>query len=542
MGPRPRRSGARLPPAALLAILALGLALRLPTFFRPMLSDDEAIYATTADALRRGDLLYRDVVDHKPPLIYHLYQAGFALCGRYDTQGAHALVVLAVLLTASLLFAIRRTERPACAPGEAIAAAGLFLVFSTTWHDYDALAANCELFLLLPQALAAWLLLRDLRAPARGTGGATRHLAVGALIGTSALLKYQGLTFLGASIGMLLWWTALGRAPRRSRLWAASRAACQLGGALAPLALYLLACRAAGNAQAAVYWLRFNFSYVGAGLTGWQALGRGLRRTALVGGAALVPYALGIAGAVTVARAALRRLRHGIGGAPGEPEVPAPAEVLALLWLATSAVALSAGGRFFGHYFHLILPALCLLAAPGFCRLWRAGRGGRLALSALCAAPALLFFALATFARPLAARLDEHEPPYDGVAARIDQLTAPEERIFVWGNSPQLYVLARRPMGTRFSSANFVTGESPGTPTETGARDADLNQDPARWQMLFDDLERRRPPLLVDAAAAGWDGYGKYPLARYPRLRAYVDQHYRPVETDAGVTLYRRLP
>jgi hypothetical protein len=216
--------------------------------------------------------------------------------------------------------------------------------------------------------------------------------------------------------------------------------------------------------------------------------------------------------------------------------------VLGLLWLVTSAVALSAGGRFFGHYFHLILPPLCLLAAPRFVRLWQAGRARRIALGALCALPALSFFALGTLARPLAARLDEREPPYAELAARIDHLTAADERIFVWGNSPQLYVLSRRPMGARFSSANFVTGESPGTPTETGARNADLNQDPVRWQMLFDDLERRRPALLVDAAAAGWDGYGKYPLARYPGLRDYVDRRYRPVEVDGGVVLYRRLP
>jgi hypothetical protein len=60
--------------------------------------------------------------------------------------------------------------------------------------------------------------------------------------------------------------------------------------------------------------------------------------------------------------------------------------------------------------------------------------------------------------------------------------------------------------------------------------------------MLFADLEQRRPVLFVDAAAAGWDGYDKFPLARYPRLHAYVDQHYRPVEVRAGVVLYRRLP
>src|SRR4051812_45067188 len=178
--------------AAVLAIFVLGVVLRLPTFSRPLLSDDEAIYATTADAMMRGDQLYRDVVDHKPPLIYHVYQAGFAALGRYDTQGAHALVILSVLLTAGFLFALQRREGFADSKGAGLAAAGLFLVFSTTWHDYDALAANCELFVLAPQAIAAWLLLRDLHGPPRGAARVAIHLAVGALIGTSALFKYQG--------------------------------------------------------------------------------------------------------------------------------------------------------------------------------------------------------------------------------------------------------------------------------------------------------------------------------------------------------------
>ncbi|HLK93824.1 MAG TPA: hypothetical protein VKZ18_28285 [Polyangia bacterium] len=526
--------------ALVLATFALGLCLRLPTFGRPMLSDDEAIYAVTADAMARGDHLYRDVVDHKPPLVYHLYQAAFAVGGRYQMQAAHALVVLAVLLTAASLLALAGGDPPA--PAEGLAAAALFLIFSTTWHDYDALAANCELFLLVPQTLAAWGLLRDLRAPARGGRGAAIHLAVGALVGTSALLKYQGITFLGASLGMLLWWQRLGRG---SVGWALRRGLCQVAGALAAPAAYLLASRAAGNAGAALYWFRFNFAYVGAGLTGAEAIVRGLRRTALVGGVALVPYALGLAAAATTAAAVVQWLRRPTAARVDEmgpsPVPPDPVAVLGLLWLCTSTIALCAGGRFFGHYFHLVLPPLCLLAAPGSVRLWRRAGWTRAALVALCALPALAFLGLATVGRSLAARLDEREPAYGGVAARIDSLTAPDERIFVWGNSPQLYVLARRPMGARFSSSNFVTGESPGTPTETGARNADLNQDPRRWQMLFDDLERRRPALLVDAAAAGWDGYGKYPLDRYPRLRRYVDAHYRPLEVSAGVVLYRRL-
>jgi hypothetical protein len=518
--------------AQLVAVFALGVLLRAPTFGRPLLSDDEAIYATTADAMTRGDRLYRDVVDHKPPLIYHVYQAGFAALGRYQTHGAHALVILSVLLTAGLLFSIQRRDGPVPSDGAGLAAAGLFLVFSTTWHDYDALAANCELFLLAAQAAAAWLLLRDLRDPSRGARGLATHLAVGVLIGTSALFKYQGLGFLGASIGMLCWWSLLGRA---SWSWAVTRALFHVAGALAPAALYLWWCAAAGNAAAAISWFGFNFSYVLSGLSGLAAVARGLRRTTLIGGAALVPYALGAAaawtGAAGMARVILRRSR----------DVPAPSVVLGVLWLVTSAVAVAAGGRFFGHYFHLVLAPLCLLAAPSFCRLWREGRSHRAVLVALCAAPALLFFALASVARPLAAALDEREPPYGEVAARIAELTAADERVFVWGNSPQLYVLARRPMGARFSFCNYMTGESPGTPTETGDWNADANQLPVAWDMLFDDLAQRRPALFVDAAAAGWDGYGKYPLARYPRLRAYVDHNYRMVDVRAGVALYRRL-
>jgi hypothetical protein len=517
--------------AWVVGIFVLGTLLRLPTFTRPLLSDDEAIYATTADALARGDLLYRDVVDHKPPLIYHVYQAGFSLLGRYNTHGAHALVVLAVLLTAGLLLAIKR--RDDAPPKEGLAAAGLYLVFSTTWHDYDALAANCELFLLVPQSAAAWLLLHDLRATGRGWRSPATHLTVGALIGVSALFKYQGLTFLGASIGTLVWWCFLGRVTL-SRI--AGLALCQVAGALLPPALYFSWAAAAGNAAAAIFWFKFNFAYVGAGLWGLPALLRGLRRTGLIAGAALPVYALGLAAAATAVARMLAVLRR-----PAAPPPPASV-VLGLLWLAASVPAVAAGGRFFGHYFHLVLVPLCLLAAPGFCALLGKGPRYRVPLALACLLPAACFWFLATAGRPLAAALDEGEPPYDDVAARIADLNSADERIFVWGNSPQLYVLARRPMGTRFSFCNYMTGESPGTPTETGQWNADDNQFPAAWDMMFADLEQRRPALLVDAAAAGWDGYDKFPLARYPRLGAYVDRHYRPVENRHGVVLYRRLP
>ena len=157
---------------------------------------------------------------------------------------------------------------------------------------------------------------------------------------------------------------------------------------------------------------------MGAGLTGFAAIARGLRRTLLIGGVALVPYGLGIAAAVAAASGVVRVLRR-----RRDADAPPPSVVLGLLWLATSAIAVASGGRFFGHYFLLILAPLCLLAAPTFCRLWRAGWSRRAPLLALCALPALVFFVLATVGRPLAAKLDAGEPNYDEVAARIVALT-----------------------------------------------------------------------------------------------------------------------
>ena len=138
--------------------------------------------------------------------------------------------------------------------------------------------------------------------------------------------------------------------------------------------------------------------------------------------------------------------------------------------------------------------------------------------------------------------VDEPQRPYAEVAARIAARTAAEDPIFVWGAAPHLYQLARRPLGARFLFCQFLTGVSPGTRTATGEVDAAPSVVREAWDMLFADLEARRPRLFVDTAPADWDHYGQFPIARYPALQRYVAAHYRPVETVAGVHLYERLP
>jgi len=154
--------------------------------------------------------------------------------------------------------------------------------------------------------------------------------------------------------------------------------------------------------------------------------------------------------------------------------------------------------------------------------------------------PAAAGIAFATVLRAGAIAHTDPEPDYRPVASAVERAASPADRVFVWGNSPQLYVLARRPMGTRFSFCNYMTGISPGTRTETGEADAGANELPESWQMLFSDLDGRRPRWIIDAAAAGWDGYAAFPLSRFPQLDRYVRAHYVLRTQVDGVAIYER--
>ncbi len=510
-------------------VLLTGLALRLPTFGRTLLSSDEASYATMAEAMQRGGVLYRDTVDHKPPALFDLYLASFRVLGPYNTQLAHLLVVLAVLLTA---FALARAAGRLWGDARAgWVTALLFVVFSTTLPDFDALAANGELFLLAPQAVAfAWLagsLARD------GSPRWQTLFGVGVLVGLAVAFKYQAATFLAVAGGALALEVA---ARRRTVAWAAAGLAVTLAGCLVVPAIYVVRAWLNGGLADMWFWFRYNFLYIDAGPTGLEALRLGLVRTAMVATAAFLPYAFGLTGVWRTLRAWWRR---GAAGA-SRPGSQLAARTLAVVWLAASIVALVPGRRFFGHYFHLLLPALCLLAAGPLLGFADRFRRLRPVLVLLVVVPAGVALAVATvFHAAVMDRLDP-QPPYAVVAARLRQISGPDDPVFVWGHSVEVYVLARRTAGTRFVFCDYLTGTTPGTRAQSGLDDPTPNVVPAAWEMLFDDLDRRQPRFLVDVAPAAWNWYDRFPMSRYPRLDAYVRAHYRERERVAGVVIYER--
>ena len=128
------------------------------------------------------------------------------------------------------------------------------------------------------------------------------------------------------------------------------------------------------------------------------------------------------------------------------------------------------------------------------------------------------------------------------MARYLREHTRPEARVFVWGNSPEIYLYAHRRMATRYISVNYQTGHVWGTPANDLGGHPDRKNVPAEsWNNLMADLQRNLPEFIVDAAAGKLDKMDDEPITRYPRIAAFVDQHYRLEATVLSVPLYRRL-
>lgn len=488
-------------------LLALCFLLRFPSLIRPCLSDDEAIYAVVGREMLTQHALYRDVVDHKPPAIYLVNAATQAIAGPIGGMIAlHLLLIAVVWATGLVLGAIAscwNVDGPAEVRGHAAwierraptMAALLWTVFSTTLIDTDSLAANCELFMMLPLAASMYAVLRK------------RWFVAGGLVGVAIAFKYQ------AAIQLPLYGAAI-LIGYRKQPGAMLRAATALAiGAASPLLALTGWLYARGAADAAWFWFRFNFAYISTG-----------SRSAMLQQIALRAGFVVVAAAPLYASAAVAVRRS---------------PPLAVAWLAASVCAVVVGGRFFGHYFHQVTAPLAVIAAP-IALEWSQGRGRWFA--AALAIPAVGFFALALAHDRVMRAAGEPDPDYPSVVAWLKHHATPDDSICIWGNSPVLYFQANRPLGCRFVFANYLTGLSPATPSQTDATvDSSPNAVLAAWDMIDDDFTKRRPTFIIDGSPGNVAFYGKYPPERFPRLARVLACHYSVAADIIGMRIYRRL-
>lgn len=471
------------------------IALHAPSFVHRLMDGDEAVYGAIAALMNQGGRLYADGgVDNKPPGIYWVYAATFELFGRYQMTAIHAVELVAIAATCGVLVAIGWTM--SCRRAGLVAAV-LYGVLTASGNP-RLLAANSEVFMMLPLAAAFLLLLRRRwfwSALLMVAGGAFKQVAA-----VEVLLLPLGLVLLETP----------GRRRRGAFLAATGLAAGLAAGAV------LLA--ATGSIPGFWRWtVETLVGYASGNWTPANVWGRAQ--------GSLVPFALWGAFAWISGLAFAARWR-GL----------AAAEKLAVAWLALSFVGAMAAGHLAWHYFIQVMPPLALLAALMIERTlgWESWRWAVAAVAVLgVGIPAVYWFTFDLSADPLT--YDWTGPPaqHAQVAGYIASHSNPDDRVFVWGVWAALYVESDRVMATRFPQ--FLSGY----PRGSGPAPVAWDTAPDVWPLVLSDLERNRPALIVDTSAAGWSDF-TYAMSEYPLLGDYVAAHYREVATVDGVVIYAR--
>lgn len=508
--PRDARPWSHRPAAQAAILLALSLAVRAPSFHRPFWSADEGYLGTEAVALHHGGRMYADVVDRKPPLVPWLYEACFALTGSGTLWLVRVCAVLALAVTAIFVARLAAVE---WGPRAALPAGVLTVAASAALPPPDAMAATFEIFMLPATAAAMYY------------GARRRFLAAGLALAAATLTKQVGLAPLLPLAAQVL------TSPRRDRLRHGMSLA---AGLLLPIA----GCAVLLGVRPFVFWIFLSSgSYADSpqGLAAMCGHAAGILLRLAVVFAGVAPFLPRLVARRTFGRdASGRRQPHAFDRS-------------LWLWLLASAAGVTAGFRFYGHYFLQLVPPLALLAlravnaasaAPRRPRPGHAppqpahptGRFGPARATTLAVACAVAVCAAFT-GGALRAR-----PPEMGkslaVASAVDAHSRPGQSVFLWGMHPEVYWLAARPAGSRYLTAGLLTNFSGGADVHrVGARYAI----PGAWAGLRRELAAAPPCLVVDDSAGT-----PYPLAGYPELERLLHRGYVPVAVVQGARIYRR--
>ena len=476
--------------AALIAVTVF--VAHLPALVHRLLDGDEAIYGSIAALMNLGGQLYgQGGVDNKPPGVFWVYAATFRVFGTYQMTAVHLVGIVAMAATCVLIFLLGRdlTSTRVGLLG------ALFYGLLTAAGNPRLLAANTEIFMMLPLTASVLFMYRR------------QWLWTGLLLVAAGTFRQVAAVNLALVAAAILWLEPRGARRQATGLF--------FGGALAGLVVGALLLELTGSLSG--FWRWTVGSLYGYASTNWIP--------ALVWQRAkdsIVPFVIDMAVLWLAAGVLTSRWR-----------TLDVRERLIVVWLAVAMLGSVAAGHLSWHYFIQAMGPLALAAALAFERV-SVKRWTAIAAVAGIALPVVAWWAFDMTADPLTYDFGSPIPQHQSVAAYIRAHTSTDDRVFVWGDWPALYVESDRLMSSRFPG--FLRGFARGS----GLPPNNWDTTPDVWPLLQADLESHPPALIVDTAAADWSDFSMYPMRNYPVLADYVTNHYHVVATVDRVVIYAR--
>ena len=498
---------------------------------------DESLFLVQGMAWAKGLVPGLDTWVNKPPLFEVPFAASYAVFGATPIP----LRIAQLLTLLACAFVCGRAARAGRGPlAEVVAAWATALVSSTGLPPGEILPCSSEAFFVLPLVLAPCFALARARPDRRPPW--VSMLLSGAALGLATQCRQNALVLVPI-VGAAVLLNPAFAGPRR-RAAAGALFALGLVGSFAPIVLYLAA---KGALAGAVYW---SWTYPRAIQTfaPGELIGPGLAylwRATSANVAILVLCALGVlALGYDIVTNRAERTRAGLW----------------LAFLGAGGVMCMLGGRFYGHYFVMLAPALGVVAGAGAAmsarRLQSLGpERTRVALSLA----GLLFATTSAFAVVREAWLAEHtdwinesrEAASRGpLLALIRARTAPDDRIFLLGTCPGLYYRAERAPAAPDLSGELLFGSSsmglalkaPASGGRVLPLDAILAEGVGKATLVLDLTSVPAPRReRLSGERVRWDHVGEGGLERIPLVVRELEASFERLPgTVEGVVIYRR--
>lgn len=408
--------------------------LRLPSLFEPYWYGDEGISLAVGWAIKKGFLLYKDVVDNKPPLIYLLAAlAGNVFWFRLIVLGFCFGSILVFEKLARILFLKHSLSTKL--------SLALF-TFLLSLPRFEGHIANAEILQILPMLGAFYFALR-----AKNKENQNYYFISGFLFSLSTLLKIPGAFELGALIVFLVFFSK----PKIFFRFGLELNFLFLGFVL-PI-IMVFAFFAAKGFLGEFIQIVFvqNINYLSSWKTGSHQVF--LLQSGLVqrGFFAILLLFFGI----------LFKRRFS-----------SPFDLLIKTWFVFSLMAVGLSGRPYAHYLLQLLPSFCFLIGA----LIVSNKFSRFSSLVLFLLLLLYFHQTKFWVYPTIsyyqnffrfttgkitrdeyfANFDRGVPLTYQVAQFVSSTTLPEDKVFVWADNPFIYPLAKRLPATRFVVAYHI--------------------------------------------------------------------------------------
>ncbi|MEL6132113.1 MAG: hypothetical protein AAFR59_01975, partial [Bacteroidota bacterium] len=493
----------------LLAAFVLLLGLRLPTLQVGMMDPDEAINILMGEAICEGQLPYKDIIDHRTPLVFYIYAGVFALFGSGNLLAVH---VAFLLMMAGLIYLIYRIGGMVSTDRMGAWAALVYVVVSWSFSPGQMWAAQPEWPMTFFAALGIFLWLYFQDRPIWG------FLLSGLCMGVAVMGKPPAVwTFMVIpSISML-------QVLAKEKPWSLWFVHNFLAGLmfLVPLGVFTLYFASQGILREwYFYGWSYNIDYYMAVLTPERRIANVIHLFGSFFKNKLLLLSFFLVG--------VGRLSYGVLKY-GWKEVLNP-QYLILIWCFWDFIGTITGGRDFGHYMFQFLPAFALATGytvermykwsrhtPRYQMLWK---GGTLILISL----ALMLPLVLTARKYIYPVLWRMENPILPVSQYLKIHSDPQDHILVWGFIPIYYVESDRKPASRYIFNNFQSGLIP--IENYDHPDVTDFIVPGAMDTLIREVLETQPLYIVDTSPDQRSFYGYHPISRYPLLQQWVDSAY----------------